>query len=233
MNLAIALRRRPLEAAVLASLLLHGTAALFVPAVVASSSDRTIKTLAFAPIERIAIETPAKPVHSRASKATVLVPTPARIPRPARTTPRRNVTHRAAQRPSRIRPAIAAPVAEAAVQPAMPAGTGAPQATPTPQPVAKIASVARDAVVGYLPLGAEERDPVLDPGVFKKLAALGVRVTLLVTVGDDGHTKRVVFQPPLDAATEANIIALLATARWDPSVCGGGIPCQGRATIKL
>lgn len=232
MNLAMALQRRPLEAALLASLLLHGTAALFVPAIVAPSRDQTLETLAFSPVERIVIQTRAKPPHPRAAKAAAHVPQPVRSPAPTGTALPR-LAHRAAKKPARVLAVAAAPVAAVAAPVAVSSGTGAPQATPTPQPVRKIASVARDAVLGYLPLGAEEHDPVLDPSVFKALVALGVHVTLLVTVGDDGHTKQVVFQPPLDAATEANIGALLATARWDPSVCGGGIPCLGRATIKL
>jgi len=232
MNLAMALRRRPLEAALLASLLLHGTAALFVPAIVAPSRDQTLETLAFSPVERIVIQTRAKPPHPHAAKAAAHAPQPVRSPAPAGTALPR-IAHRAAKKPARVLAVAAAPVAAIAAPIAVSSGTGAPQATPTPPPVRKIASVARDAVVGYLPLGAEEHDPVLDPSVFKALVALGVHVTLLVTVGDDGHTKQVVFQPPLDAATEADIGALLATARWDPSVCGGGIPCLGRATIKL
>lgn len=232
MNLAMAPRRRPLEAALLASLLLHGTAALFVPAVVASSRDQTLETLAFSPVERIVIQTRAKPPHPRAAKAAAHAPQPVRSPAPAGTALPR-ITHRIAKKPARVLAVAAAPVAAVAAPVAVSSGTGAPQAMPTPQPVRKIASVARNAVAGYLPLGAEEHDPVLDPSVLKALVALGVHVTLLVTVGDDGHTTKVVFQPPLDAATEADIGALLATARWDPSVCGGGIPCLGRATIKL
>ena len=232
MNLAMTLRRRPLEAALLASLLLHGTAALFVPAIVAPSRDQTLETLVFSPVERIVIQTRAKPPHPRAAKATAHTPQPTRSPAPAGTALPR-LAHRMVKKPARVLQVAAAPVAAVAAPVAVSSGTGAPQTTPTPQPVRKIASVARDAVVGYLPLGAEQHDPVLDPSVFKALVALGVHVTLLVTVGDDGHTKQVVFQPPLDAATEADIGALLANARWDPSVCGGGIPCLGRATIKL
>ena len=48
---------------------------------------------------------------------------------------------------------------------------------------------------GYLPFGAEQPDPVLDPGVRKELASLGVHVTLVVTVGEDGKTKTIEFQP--------------------------------------
>ncbi|MGA8533553.1 MAG: hypothetical protein WB615_05550, partial [Candidatus Tumulicola sp.] len=86
---------------------------------------------------------------------------------------------------------------------------------------------------GYLPFGAEQPDPVLDPGILKQLGSLGVHVTLLVTVGDDGRTKDVIFQPDVDPRLESRIESLLADASWDPAVCGGGISCEGRATIKL
>jgi hypothetical protein len=60
-----------------------------------------------------------------------------------------------------------------------------------------------------------------------------VHVTLLVTVDEDGHTERVVFQPPLDTQTEQAIQQMLASANWDAAVCGGGVSCEGTATIKL
>jgi hypothetical protein len=86
---------------------------------------------------------------------------------------------------------------------------------------------------GYLPFGAEQPTPVLDPAVRKQLDALDAHVTLVVTVGDDGRTTSVVFTPPIDASIENHIRALLADANWDPAVCGGGVSCEGQATIKL
>ncbi len=86
---------------------------------------------------------------------------------------------------------------------------------------------------GYLPFGAEQPDPVLDPNIVRQLSALGVHVTLVVTVGDDGRTESVAFQPPLDPSLEGRIRSLLADANWDPAVCGGGVACEGHATIKL
>jgi hypothetical protein len=62
---------------------------------------------------------------------------------------------------------------------------------------------------------------------------LGVHVTLVIDVGDDGRTENVVFSPPLDPQVETRIRALLADATWDPAVCGGGVSCEGSATIKL
>jgi hypothetical protein len=74
----------------------------------------------------------------------------------------------------------------------------------------------------------------LDPGVRSQLQKIvSGHVTLIVTVGEDGHTKRVVFEPPIDPAAERDIQAILAQANWDAAVCGGGVTCDGVATIKL
>jgi hypothetical protein len=108
----------------------------------------------------------------------------------------------------------------------------APNVTPSPEARA-VASVGTHKTGGYLPFGAEQPDPVLDPSVRKQLDALAVHVTLVVTVGDDGRTEKIVFQPPLDPQLESRIRSLLADANWDPAVCGGGVSCEGNATIKL
>lgn len=110
------------------------------------------------------------------------------------------------------------------------AQTPQPQATVAERPVGGTGTSNRG---GLLPFGAQQ-DPVLDPGVLSKLqSAVNGHVTLIVVVGEDGHTKHVEFQPPLDAQTEQKIQALLADATWDAAVCGGGVSCQGTATIKL
>lgn len=111
-------------------------------------------------------------------------------------------------------------------------------ATQTAQPTAAPRVVAANApgtsdVGGLMPFGAELPVPVLDPRVVERLRRLHVRVTLLVTVGNDGRTKSVVFQPPVDPLVEQRIVALLSDAAWDAAVCGGGIACPGQAVIKL
>ena len=105
-------------------------------------------------------------------------------------------------------------------------------ATPSPA-VRAVASLGTRKAGGYLPFGAEQPDPVLDPAVRKQLDALGAHVTLVVTVGDDGRTEDVVFDPPIDPQLETRIRSLLADASWDPAVCGGGVSCQAQTTIKL
>jgi hypothetical protein len=96
-----------------------------------------------------------------------------------------------------------------------------------------VAPPAHQSVGGMMPLGANEPVPVLDPSVQKSLAALGVHVTLTVTVDVNGRTKDVIFTPPVDPQIEEKIRAMLASASWDPAVCGAGLACEAAATIKL
>jgi len=111
--------------------------------------------------------------------------------------------------------------------------TGAPAAPATPQTEQVASTETRHDVGGYMPFGATQPDPVLDPGVLKALNALKVHTTLTVTVDEDGHTKSIAFDPPVDSKIEAQIRTMLADASWDPAVCGGGVACEGRTTIKL
>lgn len=110
----------------------------------------------------------------------------------------------------------------------------APAASPNPAATApvSIAGAGSNNRGGVSPFGAEQ-PPVLDPRVKLRLQRLPVHVTLLITVGEDGRTKRIEFQPPLDSTTEHTIQTLLADANWDAAVCGGGVSCEGVATIKL
>lgn len=104
----------------------------------------------------------------------------------------------------------------------------------TPSPAAReVASVGAHDQGGYLPFGAEQPEPVLDPSIRKQLQSFGAHVTLTVTVGEDGHTQNIVFDPPVDPQTENRIRSLLADASWDPAVCGGGVACAAQTTIKL
>lgn len=111
----------------------------------------------------------------------------------------------------------------------------APGPSPNPQGTSEIAmsgSGANDRG-GVSPFGAEQ-PPVLDPAVKTALQQrFNVHVVLIVTVGEDGKTKKIEFRPPLDDATQRQIQTLLANATWDAAVCGGGVSCEGVATIKL
>lgn len=216
--------------ALLVSIALHIAFALFIPTVAWLQSDGpTVETLSFVRVMHISVSTPRPALHPPAAAA----PLRATLPRIVRTAP----SH--ARVPSRHAPATSAkgqsqaPVlAEAtpgsAVAQAV--STGAPSAAPQQQ--VATAETRHDAG-GYMPFGAQVPVPVLDPGVIKRLAALNVHVTLTVVVDENGRTKSVTFDPPLDGATENQMRAMLADASWDPAVCGGGVACEGRTTIKL
>jgi pyruvate/2-oxoglutarate dehydrogenase complex dihydrolipoamide acyltransferase (E2) component len=219
--------------ATLASLGIHVLVALSIPALAwTASSGAPVETVSFTRIVHIELSRPHKPQ-----------------PPPRAAAPRKSVapvvnfnhvelarTARSRQAPRQRVVATEAPAAPA-VAAQQQAGQGsAPnadvQATPSPQ-MRAVASEGAHQIGGYLPFGAEQPDPVLDPGVRKQLDAFGVHVTLVVTVGEDGRTESVDFQPPVDAGIEARIRSLLADASWDPAVCGGGVSCEGQAVIKL
>jgi hypothetical protein len=223
-----------MERATLASMGLHVLAALAIPALAwTTSTNASVETISFTRVLHIQI------VHPRPQQ------------RPRAVAPHRSVTpqisyastvHLIATSPHRNAspaPVIAtnAPAAPAVAEvqragTASTNGDAAPDATPSPL-ARSVASAGTHQTGGYLPFGAEQPVPVLDPNVRHQLDALGVHTTLFVTVGDDGRTQTIVFQPPIDPQIENHIRSLLADANWDPAVCGAGVSCQGQATIKL
>ncbi|MGC1380097.1 MAG: hypothetical protein WA814_03625 [Candidatus Baltobacteraceae bacterium] len=220
--------------ATLASVSIHVLAALAIPALAwTSASVAPVETVSFTRILRVET-TPPRPAQSRpravaphhAVKSTInfsnvhlTYASPHRHASPA---------------PKTATNAPAGPVVGAVQRAGAGNGSGnaVPQVSPSPA-VRAVASVGTHQTGGYLPFGAEQPDPVLDPGVRKQLGTLGVHVTLVVTVGDDGRTRNVVFAPPIDPQLEDHIRSLLADASWDPAVCGGGVACEGQATIRL
>lgn len=227
--------RGRMERATLASVGIHALAALAIPALAwTASAGAPVETISFAHVLRIHLTPP------RAAQARPRAVAPHRTSHPhitfastvhlVATVPRRH----ASPAPIVATDAPGAP-AVAAVQQAGETNSnanGVPNATPSPLERA-VASTGTRHTGGYLPFGAEQPDPVLDPNVLKQLDGLGVHVTLFVTVGDDGRTQEIVFEPPVDPQIEGRIRSLLADASWDPAVCGGGVSCAGRATIKL
>lgn len=223
-----------MERATLASVAIHVFAALLIPAMawtVAGNSD--VETISFTHVLRIMIVKP-KPV---------VAPPRAAAPHHS-VTPTLTVAHRiaaikvaAAQHaPTKVPLATslpAAPAVAAVTKTGAATANGNAVPAPSPSPIRAVANVDARQAGGFLPFGAEQPVPVLDPAVLKQLSAIGTHVTLIVTVGDDGHTTNIVFQPPIDAQTETRIRTLLADANWDPAVCGGGVACEGQATIKL
>jgi pyruvate/2-oxoglutarate dehydrogenase complex dihydrolipoamide acyltransferase (E2) component len=222
-----------MQRATLGSVAIHVVAALMIPALAWSLADTAqVETVSFTHIMRIRILRPPAPMpHPRA-----VAPQHAAVPTLhfAHKITVVKIVHRspfgktvvATNSPAAPNVAAVAQAGDANAQ----QGT-TPSTDPTPA-TRDVASTGKQNG-GYLPFGAEQPVPVLDPAVRDRLSALGTHVTLIVTVGDDGHTTDIVFQPPLDAASESKIRALLADANWDPAVCGGGVACEAQATIKL
>jgi hypothetical protein len=226
---------RPLTIAIGASLVLHFLLASFMPSLVwFSSAGQTIEIITFIRVPQITIQTPRPRIERARATAPkhALVPQVARLKRPAPAPHARRVLSKPKTQETEA-PVVSSQttVASGSIGNVATATPVAPS-TPAQREVASAPS-RRHQAGGYLPLGAEQPDPILDPTVQKALAALSVHVTLLITVGDDGRTKTVEFQPPLDAQTESKIQSMLADASWDPAVCGGGVPCEGHAVIKL
>jgi hypothetical protein len=221
--------------ALLASLVIHALAITLIPALSwTPTSGATVETITFTRIAHIEIEprrvTQPPPRAAAQHRSTVVV-----VAHASRRELQHVTHHRAASPPPAVAEKIAsAPTVAASPKAGVESGNGdaVPRTAATPVQRA-VASAVGHNTGGYLPFGAELPVPVLDPGVVKQLTSLGVHVTLIVTVGDDGKTKNIVFQPPVDEQTKTRIESLLADASWDPAVCGGGISCQGQATIKL
>ncbi len=222
-----------------ASIALHILGALAIPLAVVQVANQgaDASLVSIVRITRVVMVAPqqavvAKPQPKRA-------PQPHRLAQPTMTgkqDERAKIPPSADASRSRAKPATLVAVDAPTAAPQS-APTTAPVDTTTPAPaattVAANVGMRRRDIGGTLPFGAQEHDAVLDPAVQKQLAALGVHVTLTVTIGDDGVTKDVVFQPDVDPAIESQIRQLLADANWDPAVCGGGIPCAGTAIIRL
>ena len=232
--MATAARAR-MERASLASISIHALVALAIPALAWTSSSVTpVETVSFSHVLRVVITPPRAPLPPPKAAA----PHHSIKPKVNFTSQVRMVNvvpHRhSSPAPMAATDAPAAP-AVASVQQAGAGsvnGNGVPQATPSPETRA-VSSVGTRRTGGYLPFGAEQPEPVLDPNIRKQLDLLGAHVTLIVAVGDDGRTQSVTFEPAVDSQLENRIRSLLADASWDPAVCGGGVACEGSATIKL
>lgn len=241
---------RLLWRALAASLGLHLLLALFLPVLTMQVSGglQPVEAVSFARLMHVQRERPAAQ-----SLPAALQQTQHRAPkvRFARTKAELSAPSRkSTSRP----PAQAGPAGTVAAAPRMVAARNAPlyarpaaradvstrqaPAAPSPRPQTTLATRAAAGngssdMGGTLPFGADQ-PPTLDPSVLAQLQKrFSLHVTLIVAVGEDGHTKSIVFQPPLDSQTENAIRALLADATWDAAICGGGVSCAGQATIKL
>ena len=221
--------------ATLGSVGIHLLVALLIPALAwTTTAGAPVETISFTHILHIQV-TPPRPVQP-ARRA--VAPHHSVRPHVTFVTSARTVAispHRhASPAPMAVHAAPAAPAVASVSHAGEGSANGVAQPNVTPPPAARaVASMGTHQVSGYMPFGAQQPDPVLDPDVKKQLDALGVHVTLFVTVGDDGRTENVAFTPTLGPAMENRIRSLLADAAWDPAVCGGGVSCEGHATIKL
>lgn len=225
-------RDRLLYRALLASLALHLVLLALIPPLASLEGRQNVELLSFVRVEPVRIET-AKPHLQRAATAPVRAALVHARPVHAVAPHVVAVAH--------VHAVVARPHESAPQQGSLQSGSvhAAPGATAmpvqnavTPQPTPTGAT--KEAPVGaVMPLGAEEPVPVLDPSVRASLLALGVHVTLTIGVDAEGHTQRVAFTPPIDANVEERIRTLLASASWDPAVCGGGVTCAGQAIIRL
>lgn len=224
-------RDRRFNQALLASLALHLALAMLIPAaVVLSGETSSIETLSFVRVIRTQITRP-QPVR----QVRAVAPTVAPVTHVVAIASAAPSLHRAANRfatstTDRSTAPAAGSIARDGGASAEPGASAAPV---TSQQAAPPSVAPRERVGGYMPLGAEDPVPVLDPSVRSALAALDVHVTLVVTVDENGRTKHVTFNPPLDAETQSRILALLQNAQWDPAICGAGVPCEAPATITL
>jgi hypothetical protein len=221
--------------ATLGSLAIHALAALSIPALAwTASTAPAVETVSFSRVEHIVIVPPQhrpqpKPVAPRVTAVAKVTLVTEHLEL-SKTSPRHSSSPPPANQSAR---SSAPTVAQYSV-----AGNGTivgdaePRATATPAN-REVASVGTHDAGGYMPFGEEQPDPVLNPSVRRQLGTLGVHVTLIVTVGEDGKTKSVAFDPAVDSALQNRIESLLADASWDPAICGGGVSCEGRATIKL
>ena len=242
--------RQLFRRAVAASVALHVLLALLLPSWIRSNPEglQPVETLSFAHLIRLEIRRPLAHAPVQA------------VPQAQKRSPVATFAHVRSQlsAPSQHRETVPRPVAAApgvsAAAPKvsrtrivplyvrtsttpLPVAADRSQATASPDPAAaagdrEVTGAAADRG-GIMPLGAEQ-EPVLDPRVIATLQQrVGTHVTLVVTVSEDGRTQHVSFDPPLDAQTEKTVEAILADADWDAAVCGGGVSCQGTATIKL
>lgn len=223
-------RNRLLGAALLLSLLLHGSGALMVPEMAHVDAAVPVEIVSFTKVKRVEITHRAAPAARKSAPVTI-----ARRFRPsAQPKPALHLTRSALATPPREATLNAAPARTVARGPAT--ASLRPEPTPHATASADAREVAKQTVRqvagGFMPFGSENA-PVLDPDARKQLEGLAVHVTLHVVVTDDGRTKSVSFDPPLDRALEAQIQTLLAAANWDPGYCGGGIPCESQTTITL
>ena len=237
------------------SLGLHAVGALLFPALAPAPAPapETMTTISYQRVQRVALQTRPTVPHSAAAQSAKRVVLP-KIVR-SRTTapmhkaptmkPRRHATAKptpgavAQKRTFTVGIPSASPIpstpAPVAVTKSAAPAVAAPSSAPAPaQQHREIPNAHGSGARSGIGMFGEVQDPALEKPVMDQLVRrFKLNVTLVVTVGDDGRTKQIEFHPPVTPAVENQIRSLLADANWDPALCGGGIACEGKATIKL
>ncbi len=232
---------RRLGTALAGSVILHALFALFVPqfAMSPSPAPESVETISFKKIQHVSVR--MAPAAAARPNVVLAHATPRPVMPPA--------SHAKNKAPALRRSAHATAVhtpGAAQARPAVVAGANTPVPSQEPVQAATPAAVARKdteqptaASHGTTESGGSGilgvyQDPVLERSAVDDLhRRFKVDLTLVVVVGDDGKTKSVEFHPPLGPDTEKQIRELLADAHWDTALCGGGLACEGTATIKL
>ena len=213
----------------------------------------SIETISFEKIQHVTMQRKHVPAASRAAAVVARTPQSTHIKKPsaahaAKPSPPPSTKSRFAKSPqppgSQAQPiALAQQVGSPGPEVAKPAQTAAaPVSSPAPaaqdkreqrQQVATTTGTTNGGGNGIF-LSNDEQAPVLDANASSELKRrFRMNLTLIVLVSDDGKTKDIQFQPPASADIEKQIRDLLASAHWDAAQCGGGIACEGKATIKL
>ena len=235
------------RAAFAASLFFHALAALLFPLhlFMPGPSSEVIERISFSKISHVSVRSqrPATTAVGRRKPATkpqviarhhAAVVHHARVASPAHRTPHAPSTATAAKSSPDQAPPVS--VAAAVQQTAAPVATAAPPsvaltASPATQTVASAQGSGRRG--GIAPFESTQ-DAYLEKTAYDELRKrFHVNVVLKVKVADDGKMLSVTFDPPVSADVEKQIKDILSTANFDPAVCGGGISCEGIATIKL
>src|SRR5579863_2328138 len=179
-HMGLTWRNQRLNTALFTSIALHVLIAMMIPAlVVLNGEDTSIQTITFARLIPTRITTPRPIEHPVAAVAPVAAPAT------------RIVKHKPAPSQSNVRmptqtnkgAVSQAPLVAANSQSGSASersGTAAAEATPQAQ---NSTDVTHREPGGYMPLGAEQPVPVLDPAVRDQLKQMNVHVTLVITVG--------------------------------------------------
>ncbi|MBV8688994.1 MAG: hypothetical protein JOZ59_02700 [Candidatus Eremiobacteraeota bacterium] len=237
------------------SLALHAVAALLFPALapVPAPAPETLTTISYQRVQRVALQSRPTAPHATAALSAKRVVLPkivrSRATAPARKAPALKPRRHAAAKPTpgaiaqrrtftvgapSASPVPSTPAPVAVTKTAAPS-IAAPSSAPAPaQQRREIPNAHGSGARSGIGMFGEVQDPALEKPVMDQLMRrFKLNLTLIVTVGDDGRTKQIEFHPPVTPVVENQIRSLLVDANWDPALCGGGIACEGKATIKL